>query len=271
MTLFKPRVGKVIFAQTTGGLSVIIPYLKELLSRSFFQEVVGEGNIFWSFKMHDLLHDLSLYVAQNDYCLIEDTNNTNKFEKARHVSILDHKLSVDAVITLLHTLSSNMQTINFSFKYYQGDESAGININESLVQTCILKFKHLRLLNLRYSKLEMLSSSIGTLKHLRYLNLRGNRNIKKLPDSICDLQNLETLILFDCEDLEELPRDIRKMVSLRRFEITTRQTRLPANGIECMCSLRHLFFYKCYKLECFHEESSASPPFAAWASMNVEA
>ena len=27
MTLFKPRVGKVIFAQTTGGLSVIIPIL----------------------------------------------------------------------------------------------------------------------------------------------------------------------------------------------------------------------------------------------------
>ena len=26
MTLFKPRVGKVIFAQTTGGLSVIIPF-----------------------------------------------------------------------------------------------------------------------------------------------------------------------------------------------------------------------------------------------------
>ena len=25
MTLFKPRVGKVIFAQTIGGLSVIIP------------------------------------------------------------------------------------------------------------------------------------------------------------------------------------------------------------------------------------------------------
>ncbi|XP_050242488.1 disease resistance protein RGA2-like [Quercus robur] len=71
-------------------------YLKELLSRSFFQEVEGEGKIVWSFKMHDLLHDLSLYVAQNDYCLIEDINHTNKFEKARHVSILDHKLSVDA-------------------------------------------------------------------------------------------------------------------------------------------------------------------------------
>ena len=27
MTLFKPRVGKVIFTQTTGGLSVIIPFI----------------------------------------------------------------------------------------------------------------------------------------------------------------------------------------------------------------------------------------------------
>ena len=126
-----------------------------------------------------------------------------------------------------------------------GCYSPGININESLVETCILRFKHLHLLNLRYSKLDTLSSSIGTLKHLRYLNLRGNRKIKKLPNSICDLQNLETLILWDCEDLEELPRDIRKMVSIRYFGITTRQTHLPSKGIECMCSLQHLSFYRC--------------------------
>ncbi|KAM4080067.1 hypothetical protein ACB094_09G163300 [Castanea mollissima] len=216
-------------------------YLKELLSRSFFQEVEGEGNIVWSFKMHDLLHDLSLYVAQNDYCLIQDTSKTNKFEKARHISILDHKLGVDATITFLHKLSNNMRTINFS------------NMNESLVETCISRFKHLRLLNLRNSTLETLSSSISTLKHLRYLNLNGNKKIKKLLDSICDLQNLETLKLFGCNEIEELPRDIRKMVSLRYFQITTKQTRLPANGIECMPSLRNLFFYDCPRLECFNE------------------
>ncbi|XP_065634570.1 putative disease resistance protein RGA1 [Quercus suber] len=232
-------------------------YLKELLSRSFFQEVEIYSSIYssihWGFKMHDLLHDLSLYVAQNDYCLIEDTNKPNKFENARHVSILDHKLSVDAAITLLHKSSNNMQTINFSLKEMEEDENPGININESLVKTCILRFKHLRLLNLRCSKLEALSSSIGTLKHLRYLNLCGNTNIKKLPNSICNLQNLETLILFGCHGLEELPRDIRKMVSLRHFVITTKQTRLPANGIECMFSLRLLLFYACEGLERFHE------------------
>ena len=64
---------------------------------------------------------------------------------------------------------------------------------------------------------------------------------------------METLILYGCEETEELPRDIRKMVSLRYFEITTKQTRLSANGIECMPSLRHLYFYKCPRLECFNE------------------
>ena len=187
-------------------------YLKELLSRSFFQEVENKGNTFWSFKMHDLLHDISLYVAQNDYCLIEDTNNTNKYEKARHVSILDHKWGVDATITFLHKLSNNIRTINFSFD--DRGQFDSIDINGSLVETCISRFKHLRLLNLRNSMLETLSSLISTLKHLRYLNLRGNKKMKKLPDSICDLQNLETLVLFGCEKIEELPRDIRKMVSL---------------------------------------------------------
>ncbi|KAL4597183.1 hypothetical protein ACB092_12G216700 [Castanea dentata] len=228
-------------------------YLKELLSRSFFQEVEDESQFSWTFKMHDLLHDLSLYVAQNDYCLIEDSNNTNKFENARYISILDHNLGVDAVITFSHKLSNKMRTIQFSCEEWDEDVSTSTIINESLVETCISRFKHLRLLNLRNSKLEKLSSTIGTLKHLRYLNLRGNKKIKKLPNSICNLQNLETLILMGCEEIEELPRDIRKMVSLRYFVITTKQTHLPANGIECMCSLRYLLFYNCPRLECFNE------------------
>ena len=36
MTLFKSRVGKVIFAQTTGGLSVIIPFFFSFSLKLFF-------------------------------------------------------------------------------------------------------------------------------------------------------------------------------------------------------------------------------------------
>nr|POE65463.1 putative disease resistance protein rga3 [Quercus suber] len=144
-----------------------------------------------------------------------------------------------------------MRTINFSCKDWPSAEHSFIN--KPLVETCISRFKQLRLLNLRYPRLEELPSSISTLKHLRYLNLRGNKQIKKLPKSICNLQNLETLILRGCEELEELPRDIRKMISLRYLSITTKQTRFPTNGIECMCSLRKLYFDKCPKLESFPE------------------
>ena len=41
MTLFKPRVGKVIFAQTTGGLSVIIPYIYDMSSAFLITMVIS--------------------------------------------------------------------------------------------------------------------------------------------------------------------------------------------------------------------------------------
>jgi len=52
------------------------------------------------------------------------------------------------------------------------------------------------------------------MKHLRWINLSKNEKMKKLPNSICKLQNLQTLLLDGCEKLEELPKDIRYMISL---------------------------------------------------------
>ena len=84
-------------------------YLNELVSRSFFQEIVQSDHFSFTFKIHDLLHDLSLYVAQNDYyCLIENTKSTNNFEKARHVSIWDKNLGDDEATRFLRQLSNNV-------------------------------------------------------------------------------------------------------------------------------------------------------------------
>ena len=144
-------------------------------------------------------------------------------------------MGVDEVATFLHKLSINVRTVIFP----TGDERP-FNIDKSLLETCISRFK-------------VLPSSISTLKHLRYLSLRGNMLIKKLPNSIYSLQNLETLKLAGCERLEELPKDIRNMINLRYLSITTKQTCLQDNGIECLRSLRTLIFYKYSRLECLLE------------------
>lgn len=48
-------------------------FVKTLLMRSFFQDVemTKEGDIF-SFKMHDLMHDLATQIAGNDcFCCLD--------------------------------------------------------------------------------------------------------------------------------------------------------------------------------------------------------
>uniref|UniRef100_A0A2N9H875 NB-ARC domain-containing protein n=1 Tax=Fagus sylvatica TaxID=28930 RepID=A0A2N9H875_FAGSY len=80
--------------------------------------------------------------------------------------------------------------------------------------------------------------AVRTLGSLLYSKTE-EQHIKKLPNSICDLQNLETLLLDGCDELEELPRDIRKMCpGLESFP----------EGIQRLTALRRLDFTRCESL-----------------------
>ena len=97
------------------------------------------------------------------------------------------------------------------------------------------------------SEFEAFPERIGTLKHLRYLHFEKNAKINRLPKSIFKLQNLQALVTG--EGLEELPKDVRHMISLRFLFLCTQQKRLPEGGIGCLECLQTLFIVGCENLE----------------------
>jgi Leucine-rich repeat (LRR) protein len=209
-------------------------YINELLSRSFFQEDdIFPFTPYYFFKMHDLIHDLAISVAQREYPQV-DFDAKGIIRTIRHLSFSTKDLGQEVPKYLDKFIK--VRTVMLTAKQ-----------PVSVVEACISRFKSLRLLDLSYSSFEVLPSSIGTLKHLRYIDLSGNEIIKELPNSICNLHHLQTLLLYGCRQFERLPKDIRNMISLRSLAIATKSTWLLEN--ESLNSLRFLFLKDCPRLE----------------------
>ncbi|ESR52394.1 hypothetical protein CICLE_v10010866mg, partial [Citrus x clementina] len=208
-------------------------YLKELLSRFFFQDLSFGmlGMETFSFKMHDLMHDLALLVAKDEFLVV---NSDCQFipKKVRHLSFVAANASRNDFSSLLSDLG-RVRTIFFST---DDDEKT----SQSFIESCISKSQFLRVLDLSGSAIEVCPREMGNLKHTRYLDLSKNYKIKKLPKSICELQSLQTLNLAGCLELEELPKDIRYLVNLRLLALTTKQKSLQESGIRSLGSLRCL-------------------------------
>ncbi|XP_031264655.1 putative disease resistance protein RGA1 [Pistacia vera] len=194
--------------------------------------------------MHDLMHDLAMSLMKNE-CLILNLGDQCFTRTIRHLSLIDvdtHKINLPSFLSNLGQLRS----IN-SF----ADEGKGAS--QEFIESCISRFKFLRVIRLDNLGIDVLPKRIGDLRHLRYLDLSNNK-IRKLPDSICKLQHLQTLMLGGCEELEELPKDIRYLINLQMFLLTTKQRFLSKNGVGCLKSLRFLGIDGCMNLEYLFED-----------------
>ncbi|CAJ1967553.1 unnamed protein product [Sphenostylis stenocarpa] len=206
-------------------------FLHELWSRSFLSDYVDVGTDCY-FKLHDLVSDLSVYVAKGEFEKI-DPLNQQVSEYTQHLTLIENNMGGRALLpTGLRTLHCRNGTNN-----------------EAFLSTLVAKCKYLRVLNLCFSEYESLPRCIGKLKHLRYLGLSDSEKLKELPDSICKLQNLQTLNLRGCIKLQKLPKGIGNLISLRHLTITTRQPDFPEKEIANLTFLESLHFVKCDNVE----------------------
>ena len=58
--------------------------------------------------------------------------------------------------------------------------------------------------------------SIGELIHLRLLHISGT-GIKKLPKSIIELYNLQTIRIEKCPNIMELPENLSNLINLKHL------------------------------------------------------
>ncbi|KAK2454386.1 putative disease resistance protein RGA3 [Trifolium repens] len=209
--------------------------LHDLMSRSFLQDYIDHGNG-CEFKLHDLVHDLALYVAKDEFQLVK-LHGENIFENVLHLSFIENDLLGQT------SVPTRLRTLIFP---------KGAN-NEAFLYTMMSRCNSLRILQIINSTYVSLPRSIGKLKHLRCLNLENNEELKSLPNSLCKLQNLHTLKLHGCRNLQTLPNGIGNMISLRQLYITTMQSNFPDKEIAKLTSLEFLMLESCDYLESLFE------------------
>ncbi|CAN6571549.1 unnamed protein product [Malus baccata var. baccata] len=158
----------------------------EDVGEKYFDDLISRSFFQYSssndcFIMHDLMHDLATYVS-GEFC----------------IRLEDQDFSLDVVRKGRH------------FSYMQYSPIVHFERFDTIYEA-------------KYLRTFILESYIpSTVRLDLLLVLQCLRNpIKKLPDTVCSLYNLQTLLVSDCRYLAELPTDLRRLIE--RYDYQTRE------------------------------------------------
>ena len=218
-------------SSTEGGLKNGVRYFENLAKRYFFQEFIkdDDGNII-SCNMHDIVHDFVLFLTK-DECF----NALVKGKKA--------EMKQPPVKPFHCMLFGEAEAREVPSSIYKKRNLRTLSVGNlgSLRWDLLLKLKHLRTLNLSHCSFSGIPENIDILILLRYLNLSHNGQLKKLPKTLCNLFNLQTLKLEDCAI--KLPKKMEKLRNLRHLYLGNSSAVLRPKELGKLSSLETLDHY----------------------------
>nr|XP_023924571.1 putative disease resistance RPP13-like protein 1 [Quercus suber] len=187
-----------------------VAYFNDLVSRSFFQRSTGFHT---SYVMHDLLNELALFVS-GEFCFrMKACNSYDLSAKTRYFSYSRTKFDAYEKFEALHGAKGLRSFLPSNVSVQSGCLSTRVILH------LLPELRSLRVLSLsHYWNLTLLPDLICNLKQLRYLDI-SHTAIKVLPDSVCTLYNLQTLLLSCCRSLTELPANMGWLINLRHLDI----------------------------------------------------
>ncbi|XP_015901523.2 putative disease resistance protein RGA3 [Ziziphus jujuba] len=202
----------------------------ELYWRSFFQDAEEDefGSI-QNFKMHDLVHDLAQSIVKDEYRYVEADGSIDMSRRVRHVTCnynskptcvipcgLDYVEFLRTFLILRDTkLDFNALKLpsHWNFRSIRAFDSNFFELTS--ISPLIKKAKHLRYLNLSYTGIRRLPNSILSLKNLQTMDLSFCDALKKLPKHLSRLTNLRHLNIKECRSLSHMPPNIRQLTYLK--------------------------------------------------------
>ncbi|WVZ78791.1 hypothetical protein U9M48_026445 [Paspalum notatum var. saurae] len=236
-------------SQSKEAITIGTKYLRELLGRSLFQDqfVVYDGTI-QTCRVHDLIHDLAVSVAQKEHVIFN--NEKIGFSERIRQLVWDHQdfsLNLNSCFEETEINFHKQPKRSCKARTFAGRYNCGA-VSKAFLKDIFSTFPLLRVLILSELEFYDVPDQIGDLRHLRYLDLRWNRKIKFLPNSLCRLVNLQTLHLSGCDQLVELPRDVHRLINLTRLVLTSKQKYLLEDGFCGWSSLLYLQLIDCLEL-----------------------
>ncbi|KAK8665462.1 hypothetical protein V6N13_005629 [Hibiscus sabdariffa] len=194
-------------------------YFKDLTLRSFFQQSKGKKSCF---TMHDLISDLAISITGEFICRLEGSGGSSEItERTRHLSNAREYYDLRKKFDTLPKARALRTFLTLK------SSRSWCHVTNDLMHDLLVK-SSLRVLSLAgYVNINELPEEVGNLKHLRHLDF-SQTSIKRLPNSLSTLYNLQTLTLFQCRRLVELPEDMRRLVNMHYLDIReTHLVRMP--------------------------------------------